>query len=181
MCPALGPLALLPSPSADVGVLWGQVRTLAFPGLPPRSSSQASPNCSPHTEMGPVCGTPREPCPPKGPHAELNVSLQDPLLSQGRPSTPNCGAGPARGTQRIRQRGSSLDPFIRGLEGRFRPLQVAFFKEHSLEQIVCKSLASRQLFLSLVPSDLLLPAWLCISGAVSSLDGAPPCSEPWRG
>lgn len=76
--------------------------------------------CFPHPQDG-ACIRPT-----KGPHTAPGFFLPDHLLSQRLLPTQKHAAGPAGGTQGIRQNGSSLNPFILGLKGRFRPLEVAF-------------------------------------------------------
>ena len=98
---------------------WGWVHMLLSLACSP-TSPQASPNCCPHPDLGPVCGNPREPCATKGSHDELNRSLRDPLLSRRWPSTQTWGGvGGWAGQGHLGN--STLNPYIRGLKGRFRP------------------------------------------------------------
>lgn len=90
-------------------------------------------------------------------------------------STQTHGAGPTPG----HSGNSTLNPFMGGgADGKLQATTSGFFKAHSLEQIVCKTLLP--INYSGPWSHLTCASSLAAHlGAGSSSDGAPPCSEPW--
>lgn len=174
MCPSLRPLTQLPPPSAEAAR--GAGCTCYFPWLAPQHPPKPPLTVALTLRWGLCAATPESPVPRRGSHDELNRSLQGPLLSRRWPSTQTWG-GMGGWAGQGHSGNSTLNPYIRGLKGRFRPPQVAFFKEHSLEQIVFVK--------ALLPASCSAP-WshlTCLAVHLSvcvQFGRSPPRSEPWR-